>query len=596
MERFQGGVCRVSIISDAGSIGISLHSSNRAKNRERRVHITLELGWSADKQMQCFGRTHRSDQAVPPEYLLLSTELGGEKRFSSTIARRLQSLGALTKGDRGAADNADWQRYNFETHEGRSALCLMYKRIVAGERVKGLNDPKQTLRDIGLLVTRADGTEEIRRDDQFNVPRFLNRVLALDVDEQNALFDYFSDLFDQTVRYAKASGTFDEGVTDIKALAIRLAKAPMVVHTDRVTGAETVLYTLEVDRPSNTVSFDHADRLRLNNHGAFARHQKKDEYILALPSGRHTSTDGSTFQTFSVWKPEAARCSYINQQELNERYRVVSADLATAWWENRFSLAPTIDTSSVHIIAGAIIPLWHKLKTEGEEHLSVVRVGTKDGQRIVGVEIPRTGIAKVLRSLGLGNPCNDPKQVFASVLRQGDQIDLTCNMQLKRVMLQREPAIELSCADCDRFGELRSLGLINEQIRFKQRFFVPTDEKLGVPILTKLLDCYPVVMPDSGVEESAPIIEGASAAEFRTITLEDWVLPPDPDSLPESFSTDELLTPTLIVSETFTAGSESPTGPSMATLLEQFPHPSSIRAARKPRPPVEEQGLLFTLQ
>lgn len=52
-----------------------------AGNRQRRIHITHELGWSADKQMQCFGRTHRSDQAEPPEYVLLSTELGGEKTF-----------------------------------------------------------------------------------------------------------------------------------------------------------------------------------------------------------------------------------------------------------------------------------------------------------------------------------------------------------------------------------------------------------------------------------------------------------------------------------------------------------------------------------
>jgi protein strawberry notch len=594
MERFQAGVCRVAIISDAGSIGISLHSSNRANNRERRVHITLELGWSADKQMQCFGRTHRSDQAVPPEYVLLSTELGGEKRFSSTIARRLQSLGALTKGDRGAADNADWQRYNFETSEGSSALCLIYKRIVAGETVEGLNDPKQTLRDIGLLVTNGDGTEEVRKDDLFNVPRFLNRVLALEVDEQNALFDYFADLFDQTVRYAKANGTYDEGVTDIRALAIRVGKPPVLVHTDKVTGAETILYTLEVDRPSDTVSFERADRLRVNNKGAFAVHRKKGDYILVLPSGRHTNTDGSTYQTYSVWKPEAARYAYISDNDLNERYRVVSASAAEQWWQTRFSHAPTVDTSNVHIIAGAIIPLWHKLKTDDSDQLSVVRVSTKDGQRIVGAEIPKTGIGKVLRSLGLGNPCDTPEEVFASVLTQGDEIALACSMKLKRSLLQREPIIEVVCHDCDRFGELRRLGLINEQIRYKQRFFVPTDEKLGLPLLTKLLDAYPIVGGESATQDSVPILDGATASEFKMVCLEEWILPPESTFLRDSAAEPEpppLLLPEVVVSEM-----QMQQGPSLASLIAQYSNESHAQKPRRNRARIEEQGVLFTLQ
>jgi len=208
---------------------------------------------------------------VPPEYVLLSTELSGEKSFSSTIAWRLASLGALTKGDRAAADNADWARYNFETEEGKAALGLLYRRITSGEEVPGLEDPRQTLRDIGLLVN-SDGAQRVRKEDERNVPRFLNRILALDVDEKNTLFDYFSELFDQTVSYAKSSGTFDEGVTDIRAMAIRIAKPPAVVHRDKFTGAETVLYVLHVDRPSEKVSFERADRLRASEHGAFFRH------------------------------------------------------------------------------------------------------------------------------------------------------------------------------------------------------------------------------------------------------------------------------------------------------------------------------------
>jgi protein strawberry notch len=529
MEQFQGGRCRVAIISDAGSLGISLHASNRAVNRERRVHITLELGWSADKQMQCFGRTHRSDQSVPPEYVLLSTELGGEKRFSSTIARRLASLGALTKGDRSAADNADWARYNFETQEGKAALGLLYKRIVEGEAVSGLDDPRQTLRNIGLLVIQ-DGVERIRKEDEHNVPRFLNRILALEVDEQNALFNYFADLFDQTVRYAKTSGTFDEGVTDIKALAIRIARPPAVVHRDHVTGAETVLYTLEVDRPSDKVSFDRADRLRTSERGAFFQHESRGDFVLALPSGRHTDPDnGRTFLTYSIWKPGGARTAYLREEELNTKYGLVTSPQARSWWERQYSSVPEIETREVRIIGGAIIPLWQKLKTKDDARLKVVRVSTADGQRIVGVEIPRSQVGRVLCALGLKGPSRDASQIFHDILDGGELFTLAGGLKLKRSALQREPVVEVECHDSDRFEELRKLGLINEQIRYKQHFFVPADEERGISILTELLGRHPVVPEESGepedIQQEILPVE-VPATEASVIDLPSWILPP----------------------------------------------------------------------
>ena len=359
------------------------------------------------------------------------------------------------------------------------------------------------------------------------MPRFLNRVLALDVDHQNALFDHFVDLFDQTVRYAKANGTFDEGVTDIKALAIRIAKPSRVVHTDEITNAQTTHYTLEIDVPSKAVSFDEAERARKRKTGAFFRHRKNGHFILAIESGLHTNAEnGNSYRTFAIWKPEAARSTYIHDDELKEKYRAVIPSKARDWWIKKHATVPPIETHDTHIIGGAIIPLWQRFKTHEEARLRVVRVTTDDGQRIVGIRIPQEQVGPIVAALGARRDLREPEEIFIGVLGEGEEVTLVSGLKLCRKVIHREPVIELIGVDPYRFAEIRSLGLINEQVDWKQRFFVPTDEETGVAVLTELLTRYPVMVSDVLTDDELTAeLEPQEMAPPQIVDLDEWFVP-----------------------------------------------------------------------
>jgi hypothetical protein len=220
---FMDGQKRVAIISDAASTGISLQADKRVANTRRRLHMTLELPWSADKAIQQFGRSHRSNQASAPVYRILVTDVGGERRFAASAAKRLQSLGALLKGDRRALGaGASLKSFDIENKWGGEALKRLYRDIIgASEPMLGVAVPggnlerfrelaRPALVSVGLAsVTHSryglKGGMMIQVDDTdlSKVPRFLNRMLGLPLAMQKTLFGYFMDVYEAIVAQAK---------------------------------------------------------------------------------------------------------------------------------------------------------------------------------------------------------------------------------------------------------------------------------------------------------------------------------------------------------------------------------------------------------
>jgi hypothetical protein len=199
-DAFMAGKKRVLVFSDAGGTGRSYHADLGAANQQRRVHYLVEPGWRADAAIQGLGRSHRTNQAVAPLFRPVTTDIHGEKRFTSTIARRLDSLGALTRGERRTAGNGLFRAEdNLESPWAHRALQAFFVALEFGH-VEAMG--RATLEaKTGLRLTDHEGSLK-KAEDMPPMNTFLNRLLALRIADQNALFAAFDQILSSILERA----------------------------------------------------------------------------------------------------------------------------------------------------------------------------------------------------------------------------------------------------------------------------------------------------------------------------------------------------------------------------------------------------------
>jgi hypothetical protein len=476
---FMDDLKRILVFSEAGGTGRSYHAELSARNRRLRVHYLLEPGWKADAAIQGLGRTNRTNQAQPPLFRPIATDVKAEKRFLSTIARRLDTLGAITRGQRQTGGQGLFRpEDNLESHYARDALRQLYLLLVRG-KIEGCS-LQMFEAATGLKLMDANGI----KDELPPITTFLNRLLALTIELQGVLFTAFEQLLNAKIEGAIASGVYDVGLETLRAESFVVTER-RTIYTHPATGAETRLLTITERRRNRPVTLDEAYDHLADPRAALLVNDRSGRAAVQIPAPSVMLDDGEIERRVRLIRPMEHHHASLKMMDESHWQVAEREAFATAWAREVAEVLEFAD-STIHIVAGLLLPIWKRLPNESTR---VYRLQTDTGERIIG---RRVSPAWAENASVTGTIALTPDAAFTALIEGRAVLDLAEGLQLHRARVMSAHRIELSGFTDAMRDRLRAYGLFSEIISWKLRMFVPTDAT-GVGVLAKVLDHYPAL-------------------------------------------------------------------------------------------------------
>ncbi len=478
-DAFQADAKHVLVFSDAGGTGRSYHADIGARNQRLRVHYLLEAGWKADSAIQGFGRTNRTNQKQPPLFRPVTTDVKAQKRFISTIARRLDTLGAITRGQRQTGGQGLFRpEDNLESHYARDALRQLY-HLLYGGKIEGCSLGAFEAAT-GLSLSDSNGL----RDELPPITTFLNRMLALTIGLQNILFTAFEDLLSARIEGAIASGSYELGLETLQAESFTIVDRA-TIYTHPGTSAETRLLTIERKDRNRPLTLDGALAHLGDDDAVLLVNAQSGRAAVQIPTRGLLLDDGSIERRVRLVRPMESTPMPLEAMA-ETQWRVATRAAFARAWEAELAEVPAFATSTMHIVTGLLLPIWKRLPQESSR---VYRLQADDGERIVGRRVSPAWVATA--TANDTGPHLDPQAAFAALIDGRTILDLAEGLQLRRARVMGVNRIELAGFTDAMRERLTAYGLFHEIISWKLRMFVPVDAS-GIAVLDRVIKRWPL--------------------------------------------------------------------------------------------------------
>jgi len=381
-------------------------------------------------------------------------------------------LGALTRGQRQTGGQGLFDpRDNLESDFARESLDQWFRLLFQGKLQSVRFDQFQALTGLNLTGEGGGLAETLP-----TIQRWLNRILALRIALQNAIFDEYLGLIEARVEKAREAGTLDLGVETITADRISILDRT-VIRRDPVSGAETEILRIETEERYRPLTLECAHWLLADPEARRLINPRSGKAAICRPTFSLTDEEGRTVRRYELVRPtrtERHRQDLFAETHWTEANR---ASFDEAWQAECDAMATQTRTQIIYLVTGLLLPVWGKLP---DDHVQVWRLTSDDGQSLLGRLIAAPVVERIASAFGIAAHVQIDLGVRVEHVRTSGEIMPIGSLRLKRALVAGDHRLELLDWEPEALPHLKAAGCFTEIIQHRTRLFIPPSRAVEI--------------------------------------------------------------------------------------------------------------------
>jgi hypothetical protein len=246
---------------------------------------------------------------------------------------------------------------NLESPYAKAALRQLYHALYGGKL--DCCSLKDFEAQTGLALTDKEG---YLKEDLPPIAQFLNRVLALRIELQNALFEGFEVRLESKIEEAIAAGSYEVGVETLKADSFRVLERK-AIYTHPQTQAQTHCVKIERKRKAEVLSLSEALNLVERYQGKLVVNERSGRVAIAVPTNSTVTDDGAIVRRVNLIRPTSNE--KVNADQFcASTWQEVGQEKFQKLWQQEVGKAPQFEVDSFYLIARLLLPIWNRLEAQ----------------------------------------------------------------------------------------------------------------------------------------------------------------------------------------------------------------------------------------